>query len=119
MEKWKHIKGYENKYLVSNKGRVKSIDHKVNSSHGATRIVKGRILKSSDKPKYKVIQLSKNSKVKMFTIHSLVAEAFLPEINIENKTVDHIDGDKHNNHVSNLQYLSNRDNCLKYQRGCK
>lgn len=98
-EKWKDIKGYEGLYQVSNLGRIKSL--RGNSE---------RILKPGANNKgYLYVRLYKNSKSKWFTLHRLVAEAFIP--NPENKSqVNHIDEDKTNNVVSNLEWMTPKDN---------
>ena len=67
---WKDIKGYEGKYQVSNKGRVRSLDYK------GTK--KKKLLKAStNKEGYIQIRLYKNGKGKTYFIHRLVAQAFL------------------------------------------
>ena len=100
-ERWMPIEGYE-KYLVSNTGKIKGY--------------RGRLLTFTlDKDGYETVSLCKNSKQKTFMVHRIVAKAFIP--NTENlQTVDHIDGNKRNNSVDNLQWLSRRDNVRKYHR---
>ena len=46
-------------------------------------------------------------------VHRIVAEAFIPNPN-NLPTIDHIDGDKTNNHVSNLEWVTHRENCRRY-----
>lgn len=62
---------------------------------------------------YNVVHLSINNQKKLIPRHRIIAEVFLGKSNL---TVDHIDGDKLNNHVSNLQYMTVRDNLLKHHR---
>lgn len=96
METWKDIKGYENLYQVSDLGNVKNIKT-------------GRILKQKIDNGYYRIGFSFNGKVKMFRVHRLVAEAFLP--NPKNyKIVNHIDRNRKNNNVSNLEWCDNIHN---------
>ena len=109
-EIWKIVDGYEN-YQISNNGRVKSIEREVNYWRGGKRIKKEKILKPDvDKDGYLVVTLfDKNIKRKRFRIHRLVALAFIP--NPENKeTVNHEDGNKNNNCISNLTWQSNIEN---------
>ena len=90
------IKNYDN-YCVSNFGNIKNL--KTN-----------RILKSRNHNQgYKLISLSKNGKVKTFTVHRLVAKAFLE--NPDNKPmIDHIDENKTNNNVKNLRWRTVAEN---------
>lgn len=112
MEKeiWKPVKGYEGLYEVSNLGRVRSLDRVVKYSTGATRLHKGRIMKTpSSRSGYPHTVLRKNKKGRTTCVHRMVAEAFLP--NPEDKrAVNHIDGVKHNNHLSNLEWVTFQEN---------
>ena len=107
-EVWKDIKGYEGMYQVSNFGRVKSFDRY--DKHGALWL--GKIL--SNKPQktgYVNVKFSVDGKRSVKLVHRLVAEAFIP--NIENKPeVNHKDGNKSNNKVSNLEWVTSRENTL-------
>ena len=100
-ELWKDINedDYKTDYQISTFGRIKSC------KNGHSRILKPFI----DKDGYLGIALSKNAKVKKFKVHRLVAKAFIP--NPENKeTVNHIDGCKMNNSISNLEWNSQSEN---------
>lgn len=111
-EIWKPIPGYERIYEVSSYGNVKSLDREITNSIGTTRLYVGKVLKKSkDRYGYSICKLFKNSKGKNHTIHRLVAIAFIE--NIDNKPiVNHIDGNKLNNHVSNLEWCTNSENDL-------
>ena len=96
-EIWRDIKGYEG-YQVSNCGRVRS-------SYKGGRILKPNIVRCG----YSVVALYRDKKQHYTTVHRLVALAFIP--NPDNKPqVNHIDGDKTNNHVNNLEWVTAAEN---------
>lgn len=102
-EIWKHIPGYKGHYQVSDLGRVKSI------KWGKERILKQSLLPNG----YLQVGLCK-TKVKSYYVHSLVAMAFLDHLSKGNTiVVDHIDNDKTNNNLNNLQLLTNGKNISK------
>ena len=103
MEEWKPIQGYENKYFISNKGRVKSMFD--NNDRPRELMRKLRITKNG----YYYLNLWKNGKLKVKKPHRLVAETFIP--NPENKPqVNHKDGNKLNNNVENLEWVTSKEN---------
>ena len=117
-EVWKPIKGYEEFYEVSNAGRIRSKDRKMVLSDGKRNweyIKKGRILKPVTRQHgYLGVMLygkggQKTRGFKTFSVHRLVAEAFIPNPN-GLPEVNHIDEDKTNNRVENLQWVSHIDN---------
>ena len=96
MEIWKNIQGYENLYQVSNLGRIKNIK---------TNTIKSQQIRNG----YYSVRLFKEGKGKHFNTHRLVAIAFIP--NKENKKqVNHIDGNKLNNNVINLEWVNQSEN---------
>lgn len=101
-EIWKDVQDYEGLYQVSNLGRVKSVDRKSNNGH----TLKGKILKCLfDKDYYAKVGLCCMGKRRNFFIHRLVAQSFLG--NIGNfPIVNHIDEDKTNNLVDNLEWCT-------------
>lgn len=105
-ELWRDIEGYEGLYQVSNLGRVKSFDTK----DKLDRIRKGRVLKGrKDKYGYIQVGLYKQGAASKKKIHRLVAEAFIS--NPENKPeVNHIDEDKTNNIISNIEWVTPKEN---------
>ena len=96
-EIWKDIEGYEGLYQVSNLGRVK-------------RLNTNRILKSAiNSQGYLRVGLCKNSTKSNKRVHRLVSHAFIP--NPENKAeVNHINEDKTNNRVDNLEWVTAKEN---------
>lgn len=110
-ETYKDIPGYEGYYQVSNIGNVRSISHYTrNNINGGQRYTKGRVLAQYKMPNgYMQVSLSKNEKREKQYVHRLVANTFINNEN--NKTdVNHIDGDKNNNTVENLEWVSHKDN---------
>ena len=101
-EIWKYIDGYEGLYKVSNLGRVKSLNYR--------RSGKERMLKPGNTGDgYLFVILYKNGKIKYFTIHRLVANAFLE--NPDHKSdVNHKDENKTNNRVDNLEWVTRKEN---------
>jgi hypothetical protein len=98
METWMPINGYEGVYEVSDKGDVKSLARKI-------------ILKPSEKSIYPQVNLSKGGSYKTFKIHRLVAGAFI-ENHYNLEQVNHIDGNKKNNNVANLEWVTRSDNVI-------
>lgn len=98
MEEWRDIKGYEGLYQVSSHGRIYSLI--------TFKVLKTRRSRNG----YSLIDLHKDRKTTTFYIHRIVAQHFLsnpynlPEVN-------HIDEDKTNNHVGNLEWITCKDNC--------
>ena len=87
------------------------------SSWGRVKSLKtGQLRKTpAGKRGYPVISYTRDGKTRLLTVHRLVAQAFLPNPE-ELPQVNHIDGDKTNNHLSNLEWVSARDNMLHARR---
>ena len=111
VEEFRDIKGYEGIYQVSNLGRVKSLKR--------LRVPKERFLKvNTDGNGYLKVNLSFNGKVKNAVIHKLVAIAFLDHNpNGMITVIDHIDNNKLNNRLENLQLVTQRYNASKDKTG--
>lgn len=107
-EKWLPIRGYEGLYEVSDKGNVRSIDRKVICRNGTIKLIKGKIRKICQYPNgYCFVTVSKGSIIKGKLVHRLVMEAFKESSELE---VNHKDGDKMNNKLENLEYVTHSEN---------
>ena len=94
--KIKAIKGYEDTYAVSDDGRVFNLHS-------------GRELKQKDNKGYFVVSLCSNCKAREYRVHRLVYQAFVGELD-NSLVIDHIDGNRKNNHQSNLRQIHTREN---------
>lgn len=101
-EAWKPIKDYEGLYEVSNLGRVKSFNYR---GTGNEKILKN--IKCNNG--YLMVGLTKNRKQKLFYVHRLVAEAFIPNPN-NLPCVDHINTIRTKNEVGNLRWVTHEEN---------
>lgn len=102
-EIWKDIEGYEGLYQVSNFGDVKSLIY-----HNGT---KNRILTPTVNNRgYAHVVLHNNGKVKTFTVHRLVGDAFLKKQDLSFDQINHKDGVKTNNNVTNLEWCNSMIN---------
>lgn len=110
IEIWHDIKNYEGYYQVSNFGNVKGLDRKITTVYGKQRLLKGKMMKLvKDRDGYLTVKLSKNNTLKHGKVHRLVAESFLDEISYKNE-VNHIDGNKENNKIENLEWCTSSEN---------
>lgn len=101
IEEWKDIPEYEGLYQVSNLGNVKSL------KFGKQKLLKPQINSRG----YYQVRLWKNSKGSIIKVHQLVAMSFLNHIRNGLKlVVNHIDLDKTNNHIHNLEVITQREN---------
>jgi len=104
-EIWKDIPGYEGYYQVSNLGRVKSLKRKTGNKRNNEDIILKTYLRAS----YLFVRLRKDNKYKNYLVHRLVASAFIP--NPDNlPQVNHIDENKINNIVNNLEWCDAKYN---------
>lgn len=101
-EIWKDIKGYEGLYQVSNLGRVKSLNY--------NHTKKEKILSlDHQKNGYLRVILQNKNKITRYRVHRLVAKTFISE-NDNSLQVNHIDGNKQNNCVTNLEWCTAKEN---------
>ena len=109
-EIWKDIKGYENSFQVSSLGNFRSKDRKVPSRWGGYRNYPGKNLKQEEmQDGYKRIVLMQNAVKKRYMCHRLVAETFIE--NTDDKPfINHIDGDRGNNTIDNLEWCTQSEN---------
>lgn len=101
-EIWRDIKGYEGKYQVSNLGNIKSLDYK---RTGEEQLIK----QCKDRYGYPVVLLYKNGNRKQYSVHRLVAFAFIPNP-LNKPQVNHMNRNKSDNNIKNLEWCSNLEN---------
>jgi hypothetical protein len=111
-EIWKSVVGYEGYYEVSNLGRVKRNAKKIYSEERICWVHKKERIVDQTIRTYKFVHLIVHGrKTKLIRTHRLVALAFIP--NPENKPeVNHIDGNKLNNNLENLEWVTRSENAI-------
>lgn len=122
-EEWRDVVGFEGYYQVSNLGRVRSLDRTVVAKAGHSIFLKGRIMKLRLSHGYWAVGLCVNGVMSSAKIHCLVAKAFIGDRPL-GYDINHIDGNKLNNAVSNLEYCTHAKNMQHavstgLQLGCK
>lgn len=110
IEEWRDVPGFDGLYSVSNTGLARRNSIQRTSSKGVKFVIKPRVLKfDSINGGYLRVTFSLNNSTQRFIIHRLVASVFLD--NPEGKPfVNHIDGDKTNNRVENLEWCTSSEN---------
>ena len=101
-EIFKDIKGYDGLYQVSNLGKIKSLNY---NRTGKEKLLKQNINSNN----YFKITLSKNNVRKNYCTHVLVAKTFIENPN-RLPCINHIDGNKQNNHIDNLEWVTYKQN---------
>ena len=108
-EEWKDIKNYEGLYQVSNLGNVKSLERNKSNGKGLVKIDEKILTQNITNWGYCKVALYKNGARKYYKVHRLVAEAFIPNPN-NKEQINHIDGNKLNNNVNNLEWNTRIEN---------
>lgn len=108
-EIWKDIKGYEGLYQVSNLGRIKSLERRCKARWYTRKVPEKIYSPALDTYGYPIVSLHKDGKKKTITIHILVANAFLKKPDGCN-SINHIDENKQNNCVENLEWCTVQEN---------
>ena len=121
MEEWKDIPGLEGLYQVSSEGRVQSLDREViqkgrTGQGDVNRFYKGKVLTgSSTSDGYRILNTYNCDQKRSYSIHRLVGRLFIPNP-YGLPEIDHINRDKTDNRVSNLRWVTAKDNCLNRAR---
>ena len=110
-EIWKDIPNYEGFYQVSSFGNVKSLKREINRGNNILPVQERLLRPANNVHGYYMVNLCKNGIQKTHKIHQLVAVTFLDhDINGMKSVVNHKDFNKLNNHVSNLEIVTQREN---------
>lgn len=116
-ENWKPVVGYEGYYEASDHGRVRSVDRQVEimirSKKTKMRFHAKMLTLDVCKIGYMRLGLSRDGTKKMHSVHRLVMAAF---VGVSSMDVNHKDGDKRNNHLSNLEYCTESENMVHRYR---
>lgn len=124
MSRWKDVVGYEGLYLVSDQGEIISLPRTIitNNKYGEITVHRKQkflkpYLRGRGEHKYVAVALSKDGETKGYSLHRLVAEAFLPNPN-NLPEINHIDENPLNNCVENLEWCSRQYN-IEYSKAKK
>ena len=104
---WRDIIGYGGFYQVSNTGLVRGLDRYNRLGRFVKGVIKTQIIQNSG---YSIVNLKVNGKQKNHLVHRLVALAFISNETDDRHFINHIDGNKQNNHVSNLEWVTKSEN---------
>lgn len=113
-EEWRDVVGYEGLYQVSNLGRIKILSRIAKRSDGKKQSVHEKIAKQQlSTSGYPSVTLLKNGRYTSLSVHSLMAQAFLNHTTLKGFVIDHIDGNRTNNTLNNLEIITHRENVSK------
>lgn len=105
VEVWKDVVGYEGIYQISNLGNVKSLNRYAKTKCGNERFFKGKVLIKRLLKGYERVELNNNGVAKQWSVHRLVALAFIPNPN-NLPVINHKDEVKTNNNIDNLEWCT-------------
>ena len=105
-EEWRPVKGFEDLYQVSSEGRVMRIGAPAKRGHNTT----GRLLKDHFHKGYRIVNFCRNARRSRHLLHRLIAFAFLPPPEEGVQCINHKDGDKKNNDIANLEWVTFSEN---------
>jgi hypothetical protein len=109
--RWKSIRGFEGIYLISDTGLVKSCERIIIRKNGKPHPLKEKILRGTHLKGYRAVSLYNFGNIKTVTVHRLVALHFLkPPKNKKRNQINHIDGNILNNQISNLEWVTPKEN---------
>lgn len=110
-EEWRDVIEYRGIYQVSSLGRIRSVDRTIVDCNGTSRRIKGKVLRPEvGTGGYLIIKLKNvDGRRTSVTLHRLVAEAFFPEADWSLQ-VDHINGIRHDNRITNLRFVTPQQN---------
>ncbi len=109
MENWVSVVGYDGFYEVSDQGSVRSLDRMVNGRYGTKRIQRGKVLRPAPTEcGYLFVTLQADKRTKYTGVHRIVCAAFNGPS--DKPTVNHKDGNKHNNVPGNLEWATYLEN---------
>lgn len=115
MALYKPIQGYEELYLVSSDGDIIALPRIVDNGYRKAHRKQHKMKQKTRAGVYKFVMLSKNGEQKAYSVHRLVAQAFLD--NPDNlPEVNHKDENPENNHVDNLEWCTRQYN-IEYSKG--